>query len=297
VGDDAVTFAIENSKRIKALRRELIKAIPRFPNDKASLQAIKAKDLTDLLITYVGWRLRYVAPRQRTVTGQGRLASDPRAAVLQSNIDAFIKAVQAGDDLTPYLSLLPHTQGYTPAADPGAPKGSSWADKDFLLNVMGLHHFHLGLLKEAKGHMARTNEVLFASVTRTNLDILGLFDHAAFENDVSGAMTPERQKLWAVYEDLQRRAALPGQLLVGGYAGLGITMSSSPVAVVRAAQRHVQIMQEVDPKLDNPAFVASLYGAVSMPKKPKLRWHYRHLDLGLLDEQVGFFGILEKGPN
>ena len=61
------------------------------------------------------------------------------------------------------------------------PKPDSWADKDFLLNVMGLHHFHLGLTKETAGHMTRTNQVLFASVTREELEILGLFDHAAFE--------------------------------------------------------------------------------------------------------------------
>lgn len=291
-----MTGTFETSKRIKALRADLISQIPRFPNDKASKQVIEAKHLTDLLISYIGWRLRYVAPRPRTVTGLRTLSADPRAAVLQPNVDAFVKAVEAGDDLTPYLSLLPHSHGYTPAADP---KGGddSWADKDFLLNVMGLHHFHLGLVKEAKGHIARTNEVIFASVTRREFEVIGLFDHAAFEHEADGTMTQERQKLWSVFENRQRRNLLPGQLDAGSFAGLGITMSSAPVAVVRAAQRHVRIMKEIDPKLDDPAYVRSLYENGNVPEKPKLRWYYNHLDFGLLDEKAGFFGVFERGPN
>lgn len=292
-----MTQALEQSKRIKALRVAIIQAIPRFPNDKASKQAIEAKHLTDLLISYIGWRLRYVASRPRTVIGQQHLAADTRSAALKPNIDALLKAVKAGDDLTPYLSLLPHSQGYTPAADPGAQSGDSWADKDFLLNVMGLHHFHLGLTKETKGHIARTNEVLFASVTRDSFEILGLFDHAAFESDTTTGMTPERQKLWSAFEARQRQNALPGQLIIGGYGGLGITMSSSPASVVRAAQRHVSIMREIDPKLDDLTYVKGLYGEAGAPAKPKLRWHYNHLDFGLLDEKAGFFGVFEKGPN
>jgi len=292
-----MTDALENSKRIKAFKAELIREIPRSPNDKASKQAMEAKDLTDLLISYIGWRLRYVAPRRRTVTGLQNLKEDPRAAALQPNIEAFMKAAEAGDDLTPYLSLRPRSHGYTPAADPGIRGGDSWADKDFLLNVMGLHHFHLGLVKEARGHMARTNEVLFASVTRDSLEILGLFDHAVFEHDPNGAMTPERQKLWSVYEARKRRGALPGHLTMDGYGDLGITMSGSPVVVVWAAQRHVKILREIDPQLDDPAYIRSIYGQGNAPAKPKLRWHFKHLDFGLLDEKAGFFGVFVRGPN
>jgi hypothetical protein len=166
---------------------------------------MEAKSLTDLIITYIGWRLRYVAQRPRKVTGLPNLAGDPRSAALKPNIDAFVKSVEAGNDLTPFLSLAPHGRGYTPLADPKTGGTETWADKDFLLNVMGLHHFHLGLTIEPAGHAARTNEVIFASVTRNQLEILGLFDHAAFEHEADGTMTSERVKLWHTYE--QRQAA------------------------------------------------------------------------------------------
>ncbi len=48
-----------------------------------------------------------------------------------------------GGDLTPHLSLQPHTRGFTPAASAQGPNVNRWADKDMLLNVMGYHHLHL----------------------------------------------------------------------------------------------------------------------------------------------------------
>jgi hypothetical protein len=277
--------------------QKLIAEIPRFPNDKESLTAMEAKSLPDLLITYIGWRLRSVAVRPRKMTGLSALTGDFRAIALKPNIEEFMKTVAVGNDLTPYLSLNAITRGYTPAADSKTPGADSWADKDFLLNVMGLHHFHLGLTREAAGHAKRTNEVIFASVNRTEFEILGLFDHAAFEYEGDGTMTPERVKLWEAYQSREATRALPGQLMAGGYANQGITLSSQPIAVTLAAQRHVRIIREIDPKLDDPAYVKTLYEKCDVPIKPKLKWWYRHLDLGLLDQSASFFGILEKGPN
>ncbi len=287
--------SLENSKRIKALRRELIALVPRFPNDKASLQAMEAKHLTDLLITWIGWRLRHVGTRPRKVAGLSRLAGEPRAAALKPNIDAFLKVVEDGGDLIPYLSEG-RKKGYTPAAEAKGAGRDSWADKDFLLNIMGLHHFHLGLTKEAAGHAVRTNELIFASVTRDTFELVGLVDHAAFEHEDDGTMTPERQRLWSLFEARQMAGLLPGQLSIGGGFG-GVTTSGHPVAVTFAAQEHARVMKEIEPKLDDLDYVRSLYPNGSAPTKPKLKWHYNHLDLGLLDEQAGFFLILRKGPN
>jgi hypothetical protein len=290
--------SFEESKRIQAFRRDLIKQIPRFPNDRASLRAMEAKRLTDLLITYIGWRVRYVGMRPRTVSGQAVLTGDPRAAALAPNLAAFFQAVEGGQDLTPYLSLLPHGHGYTPAADPKVvTRPDSWADKDFLLNVMGLHHFHLGLTPEAAGHMKRTNEVLFAAVGRDTFEVLGLFDHAAFEYEPDGTMTPERQKLWAAYSARADASALPGEAWLGGLGGLGITTSSQPLSVVLTAQRHVRLIRDIDSKLDDPAFVKTLYPNGPVPRRPKTQWHYRYLDLGVLDEPASHFAIFERGPS
>ena len=240
----------------------------------------------------MNWRLRLVAQRPRAVTGLDKLTADPRAVALEPNIKAFIRAAQVGDDLTPYLSIKAHTEGYTPAAE--LPGGDGWADKDLLLNVMGLHHFHLGLTREKKGHMARTNDVLFASVSRDTLDVVGLYDHSAFEYDTSGAMTPERERLWSAFKARQEAGTLPGQLILGGYGGTGITTSGRPVAIVRVAQIHAGILRQIDPQLDDESNVRRLFAPESLPDKPKLRWDYNHLDFGVVEETSGIFGIFSS---
>lgn len=69
-----------------------------------------------------------------------------------------------------------------------------------------------------------------------------------------------------------------------------LTLSSQPLAVTRAALRHVAFMREIDPKLDDPAYVRKLYQEGAAPTKPKLKSWYRHLDFGLFDESAAFFG-------
>lgn len=287
----------EDLKRVRAFRRELIASVPRFPNDGASLQMMETKSLLDLMIAYIGWRVRYVAPRPRTIAGLANLLGDPKAIPLRQNIQAFVSAVENGSDLTPYLSLEPHTRGYTPAADSRSITSDTWADKDFLLNVMGLHHFHLGLAREAKGHMARTDDVLFASVTRAEFEILGLFDHSAFEDAGDDRMTPERDRLWSAFSARQEAGLLPGQLALDGFGGMGITLGGQPLRMVLTAQHHLKIMREIEPQLDDHSFVLSLYADGAAPKKPKPRWFYNHLDFGLLDESAKYFMVLARGPN
>ena len=48
--------------------------------------------------------------------------------------------------------------------------------------------------------MARTDEVLFASVTCDTFKILGLFDHSVFDWSVDDAMAPERERLWSFHD-------------------------------------------------------------------------------------------------
>lgn len=128
---------LDGSKRFGTFREGLIKQIPRLPNDRVSLTALRSKNHTELLIIYMSWRLRHVAVRARKVVGLSILEDDPRSAGLKANIKAFAQAVEAGADLAPYLSKRAHREGYVMDADPTRTNTATWADKDFLLNVMG----------------------------------------------------------------------------------------------------------------------------------------------------------------
>ncbi len=66
------------------------------------------------------------------------------------------------------------------------------------------------------------------------------------------------------------------------------------------AQRYGRIIRDWDPRLDDPVFIEqALYAAagLSKPAKPKLRWHFEHLDLCIFDETTQTIFILHQGPN
>ncbi|MBD8575409.1 hypothetical protein IFU04_14250 [Pseudomonas syringae] len=283
------------SKRLKKLKNDLIESIPRFPNNKSTLQALQAMRLTDLLITFLSWKVRLVGERPRTVTRSDVLNSDPRAAALKSNIEAFLCAVKSGEDLTPYLSLAARSDGFTPA-DKKHPKGL-WADKDFLLNVMGFHHFHLGLTKESGGHYQRTNEVLFALVGRNEFEVVGLYTHDAFAHNDLGAMTPERSSLWAAYQKRLSEGRLPGEMYIGGMAGMGIAGSGVPIAIVEMAFHYARKINEYEKNLESFEFAKTLYSEGTIPAKSKFIWSFDHLDLVLIDEGAAQLVRIARGPN
>ena len=293
-----VDSILDHSKRFQTFREDLIQIIPRIPNNKESLKYLKSKEHTDLFIIYMCWRLRHIGVRPRTVIGRSTLADDPHADTLQPNIKAFISAVETGLDLEPYLSRKAHRQGYVLKADPKKTGRATWEDKDFLLNATGLHHFHLGLHQEPKGFMARTKHVLFAYVLRDTLEILGLFDHTVFDDwKTDEAMTPERRRIWSVYEEHQAANNSPGQLTIGGLGNRGITTAGTPVVATQAAICQIRMIREIEPKLDDSDFVRTLFGKHTMPEELNLKWHYEHLDFGLLNRPSNQFILLIRGPN
>ena len=286
---------LDESNRFRKFRECLIKMIPRLPNDSASMKALKSKSHTDLLIVYLCWRLRHVGVRSRRVTGLSALEGDPRVKLLKPKIEAFTKAVEAGADLDPYLSKRAHREGYVMDADLENTNTATWDDKDYLLNVMGLHHFHLGLRQEAGGLMARTDEVLFAHVSHDTVDMLGLFNHSVFEWSVDDAMAPERQKLWSIHDEYQFAQADPGAVLMSGVGGLGITSSGTPTVVTMTAIRQVDLIRKTDPNLDDPKYAKDMFAEFPVPRKLQPVWHYDHLDFGLRNEATGDFKCLMPG--
>ena len=292
-----VGSTLSNSKRFQKFRNCLIRDFPRIPNDRACLAALQSKGNTELLRIYMCWKLRQVAIRPRRVTGQSALQADCRATAVKLNIEAFIRAVEAGADLNPYLSTKAHRHGYVLAADPEVADSRTWEDKDFLLNALGRHHFHLGLHREVSGLMARTDEVLFASVTRETFEILGLFDHSVFDWSVDDAMAPERERLWSSHDEYRAEEASPGAVFLDGYRGLGITTAGTPTAPAMDAMRQMMWIREIDPKLSDSKYVETLFAEHPVPKKLRLEWCYNHLDFRLLNVPSGHFICMMRGPN
>lgn len=277
--------------RAKKFRLELVKAVPRVPNDLGALRHMQQKHLGEVLIDYVNWRSRYVGIRPRRVEIEPAAQADPRWSAMSAAVAAFLEKVRRGDDLTPHLSLVPHTHGYAPAAHtPGATNEDKWSDKDFLLTTMGHHHFHLGTAIEPAGYAVRTDEVIFAQVTRDEFKVIAIFDHEVFNHD-----SAERMQLSQLHDRVALRGVAPGQVVVGA----PITTSGHALHVVHYADRCVQLMQAIEPQLDDRAYVEKLFadGKIEMPSKPKLKWTFFHLDLAIYDRAKRTAFVVQRGWN
>jgi hypothetical protein len=156
-----------------------------------------------------------------------------------------------------------------------------WADKDMLLNVMGYHHFHLDA---APHNRMRSDDVLFAHVTRETFTVIGIFDHAVFEVDPAKPMMAERNRLWEIFDERAARTALPGSVVVLSL----IIASGHSIYLNNLSKNYARAIRETDPKLDDPRFVRCLYqqAGISVPAKPKLRWHLQYLDLGSSTKRI-----------
>ena len=285
------------SIRVKALRLRIAKNIPKFPNNKATLQQLEASSLASLLVHYNNWIIRYVAPRPRTVSIEATASADPRWSVFADEIGAFLDKIRSGEDLTPHLSLEPHTRGYTPASAEKGPAVDRWADKDFLLNVMGYHHFHIGQHVQPSNFAERTDDLVFARVSREKVDVVAILNHTVFKRtgDPTVAMSKERERLWSIFDEHSSRGIPPGSVYIPSM----ITTSGHSMRLVQLADEYARVIRMIDPKLDDVEFVRGLYGPAGSPcpKKPKLKWHLNYLDLGLFDAASGMFFIFRYGPN
>lgn len=283
-------------KRIAAFRKELAAAVPKFPNNDASLRVLQRKPLGELLIDFFNWRARYVGIRPRAVVIDPLVSVSAGWVGRQGILAPFLEKVTRGDDLTPHLSLQPHTRGFSPNSGVrGAPVEQRWADKDFMLNTMGYHHFHPSVTIEPGGFAKRTDEILIAHVTRVAFTVIGLFGHSVFETRPDGSPSPERERLWMAFDEHSMRGAPPGSVVAQGL----ITMSGHSLHVVSMAQRYARQIIGTDALIDTVDFQRDFFerAGVQSPSKPKFEWLMHHLDLGVLERKSNAARIFSKGMN
>lgn len=296
MSDDVKILVPPESKRVRQFRTGLVKVIPKFPNDRNTLAMLEAKSLGSIFIDYINWAFRLIPERPRAVIIEPTLTSDPRWKSLSSDVNALLNKVRSGQNINPHLSLRVFKNGFTPNSSSTAPSADKWEDKDFFLNTMGYHHFHLSQETEAAGHNKRTDEVLFAQVTKEHFYAVGLFDHSVFEpsDRATQTMTDERSRLWEIYSTRSSVGRDPGAVYIQG----PIMTSGHSLYHSRMAMDYAHIVHQLDPKLDNLAARSEIFEGVphEVIKSMKLSWHIQYLDFGLLDKTTETFYVLRYGP-
>jgi hypothetical protein len=170
----------------------------------------------------------------------------------------------------------------------------SWEDKDHILNTKGFHHFHLNMNILSSGISERTDDVLFAHITRVTFRAMGIFDHSVFEAvDGPGHLTSERERLWRMHEKFVSFGMKPGTV----YMSNPIMSSGHPAYLIRMCDYYTQIIEGIEPKLDDRAYVNSLYNSAGIqpPNKYNFEWYFKDLDLTIVDKKTNILFVLQKG--
>lgn len=285
---------MQESKRISKLKAALITELPFFPNDKATLLYLESQSFNEVLIHYLHWKTRLVPARPRKIQIAPEVTSDKRWKMLRDGINGLLEKVSNGDDISPYLSKDAHKKGYTPVQRVIAGEIDSWEDKDHILNTKGFYHFHLNMNIQRTGLSERTNDVLFAYVTRDKFHAIGIFDHSVFEtNEADNSMSNERKRMWELHEKHATLGMAPGTVYISHL----IATSGHPVYLVSMSDFYAKLIRDYDIKLDDRYFVNDLYDKAKLPQPNKFdfEWRITDLDLGIYDKKTNVLFKLYKG--
>jgi len=285
---------MEESKTIRKLKSNLIKELPFFPNNKETLTELESQGLNGVLIHYLHWKTRIIPPRSRKIKIAPEVTSDIRWKGLKSGINSLLNKIREGEDIYPYHSQRAHNYGYTPSQRVRDGEVDSWEDKDQLLNTKGFHHFHLNMNVQHTGLSERTDDVLFAFVSRNEFHAIGIFNHDVFKSvGIDGAMTLERDRMWQLHEKYTTIGMKPGT----AYMSAPIMASGHPMYLIRMCDYYAKIIRETDSKLNDRTFINSLYdqGNLPYPSKYNFEWRIDSLDLDLFDKKSEVYFRLHEG--
>ncbi|AOT08245.1 hypothetical protein [Pseudoalteromonas luteoviolacea] len=285
---------MDEPKRIKKLRARLIKELPFFPNDRVTRDELENQSLENILLHYLHWKTRIVPQRERKVQISPHVTGDKRWSTLKGSINAFLEKVRNGEDLYPFHSLRAHKYGYTPAQRIRNGDAAIWEDKDLLLNSQGFHHFHLNMNIQSTGLSERTDDVLFAFVSRAKFHAIGIFNHDVFEpDDGSGHITPERKRMLQIHDQYMSQRLPPGT----AYITNPISMSGHPSHLVRLSIFYADKVCEIDTKLDDRLYINSLYKNAKIPpqKAYNFEWDIHGLDLVAYDKKADTRFVIVQG--
>lgn len=270
------------SPRIHAFRNDLIKKLPRAPNDRAARGSLEAMPTNLLILAFMTWRMRLIPAKPRMV----RFFITPlQAEMARSKLRPFLRSVAAGEDLTPYLSDRVNRVGIDLSkASPRAKR----RDIDMVLTRHGLHHFHVGV-QGAANPKGRSGALVFAEVLEEEFRVVALSDHRAF---VPGS--PEQRRFFEICHAYMAKDIPPGQ----GFMMNPVMSSGHSLVVTLFSNQCEAEMCRLDPLLDDSEFIEKLYNdqpviragqPVLKPHVPDLVWHLEDLQFGILDKRSGVF--------
>lgn len=310
----AAGLAIDLSRpRLVEFHRRLAELIPCRPETPDVRAALVAQQLPELLMTYLNWAARFVAPRRRAVSYSRAFWSEPRLATFGGAVLELERKIGEGADLTPHLSKKVHTHGFVPDRPSGGP---DWENKDFALNAFGAHHLHLGR-PNAAGRGNYTKELVFARFEARHAHMLMLGDHNSFhDGTLAAAAGRMNAETGAVLHGVipepepfgwrdQVRLAVRGITSVGavdGQATIGPMLSTAGTNYyhTRLGDEIMLNIEHYEPLMDDPATIGDLLNPAArqrLPAHPTFGWAMQYSSLLLVEEGTRTGFVMVQGFN
>ena len=149
-------FNAPEPPRIAQLRSDIVATIPCLKHQSEARQELQQLPLNDLLHAYLKWADRFVPAWPREVSFTPSFWEAAVAKSHRGEILAMARRIEEGQDLSSHLSPRLQTSGYElrRVRDRALPEKKRWGrDRDFVLNVLGLHHMHISGGVEEDGNL------------------------------------------------------------------------------------------------------------------------------------------------
>ncbi|KXV18619.1 hypothetical protein AD933_02995 [Acetobacter malorum] len=271
--------------RIQTFREDIIRTLPKAPNTKQGIEALRAQPTNRLILAFLTWRMRLVPIKPREVRVWASGVSRLEFKAIRPKIRSFLSKVESGQDLKSHLSDLVNTKG---VVLPGASQSARGQDIDSVLIRDGLHHFHIGR-KEAGNPKGRSGTLIFAEVLEKEFRIVALSNHQAFTIG-----TPEHLRFFKVCQAYISKDIPEGQ----AFMSRPVMASGHPADLVQFSDRCAIEIERLEPSLDDPEFMDRLYNSYSVdssgnafrrPERPELVWYFEDMKFGFLEKKTNVF--------
>jgi hypothetical protein len=270
--------------RIQAFRNDIIEGLPRVPNNRASLEAVRAMPTRQLILAFLTWQMRLIPAKPRAVTFWSAGVTRLQYQAAQVKLRPLLEKVATGKDLTPHLSRDVDTKGIILS---GASASQARKDIDMVLTRHGLHHFHVGVAGPGNPK-GRSGTLVFAEVLDKEFRIVAISNHDALKPG------KEHQRFFQICRSYMAKDVPPGQAFMPN----PVMASGHSMLVTLFAVKCEDEMSRLDPLLDDPEFIDKLYHGqtilrdgqpIAKPENPAMAWHFDDLKFGILERRTKVF--------
>lgn len=204
------------------------------------------------------------------------LKESPKCAEHKAALDALLKRIESGEDLTPHLSRAIKT-AHDSGADRRQGKLAGRKDRDLLIADWGIHHLHLSTTLEEDGFVKRTSDLLFAAFTPEDAYLINVYPHGSWA-------------LMDVLETLVRNWAESGILTQAAWVN-GLTQRRTDEDRLRLRNSGVAQPVEIDGKVYSPPGQTTAGTPIAATRRADaLMWDLRHLR----DSAEGIVALLNE---